>query len=100
VRRRDIGEREACSLEIAKARRHQVPISPCARRGTIGTPAPGANDRMVVYTKDKEYIRYPMTLLGRTPIQYDAIWQKSTYYGRRGVIEVVDPSTIAYFDKL
>ena len=77
-----------------------MPISPCARRGTIGTPAPGANDRMVVYTKDKEYIRYPMTLLGRTPIQYDAIWQKSTYYGRRGVIEVVDPSTIAYFDKL
>jgi hypothetical protein len=68
--------------------------------GTIGTPAPGANDRMVVYTKDKEYIRYPMTLLGRTPIQYDAIWQKSTYYGRLGVVEVVYPSTIAYFDKL
>jgi hypothetical protein len=68
--------------------------------GTIGTPAPGASDRMVVYTKNSEYIRYPMTLLGRTPIQYDAIWQKSTYYGRLGVLEVIYPSTIGYFDKL
>jgi hypothetical protein len=68
--------------------------------GTVGTAGAGTTDRMVVYTKDKEYVRYPMTLLGRTPIQYDAIWQKATYYGRLGVIESIYSSTIGYFDKV
>jgi hypothetical protein len=68
--------------------------------GVIGTPGAGATDRMVVYTKNSEYLRYPMTLLARTPIQFDAIWQKTSYYGRLGVLEVIYPSTMGYFDKL
>lgn len=63
--------------------------------GTLGTPG---IDRMVCYSKEQQYIRYPMTLLQRTPIQYDSIYHKSTYYCRLGVTEVVYPETIAYRD--
>jgi hypothetical protein len=66
--------------------------------GTIGTP--GTVDRMVAYTKKKEYVRFPMTMLQRTPIQYDSIYHKSTYYCRLGVVEVVYPETVAYRDGL
>lgn len=64
--------------------------------GTIGTT--GTVDRMLVYTNDKKRVRFPMTLLQRTPIQYDAIWHKTTYFGRLGVVEVVYPETLGYFD--
>lgn len=64
--------------------------------GTIGTP--GTVDRMVVYTKQKTRVRYPMTLLQRTPIQYDSIYHKTTYFCRLGCVEVVYPETIGYFD--
>lgn len=63
--------------------------------GTLGTPG---TDRMVAYTKQKQFVRYPMTLLARTPIQYDSIFHKSTYYCRLGVTEVVYPETFAYRD--
>lgn len=66
--------------------------------GTIGTA--GTVDRMVVYTKAKNRIRYPMTILQRTPIQYDSIYHKSTYFCRLGVVENVYPECIGYFDGL
>lgn len=66
--------------------------------GTIGTL--GTVDRMMAYSKQKQYVRYPMTSLQRTPIQYDSIYHKSTYYCRLGVVEVVYPETIAYRDGL
>jgi hypothetical protein len=65
--------------------------------GTIGTVG---IDRAVVYTKEKQRVRYPMTLLQRTPIQYDSIYHKSTYFCRLGAVEVVYPETIGYFDGL
>lgn len=64
--------------------------------GTLGTS--GTTDRMVVYTKEKNRVRYPMTLLQRTPVQYDSIYHKTTYYCRLGSVEVVYPETIGYFD--
>ena len=64
--------------------------------GTIGTT--GTVDRMMVYTKDRKRVRYPMTLLQRTPIQYDSIYHKSTYFCRLGVVELVYPETMGYFD--
>lgn len=64
--------------------------------GTIGTS--GTVDRMVVYTKEKRFVRYPMTQLQRTPVQYDSIYQKMTYYCRLGVVEIVYPETVAYRD--
>lgn len=65
--------------------------------GTLGTPG---NDRMVVYTKEKQYVRFPMTMLQRTPIQYESIYHKMTYYCRMGQVEVVYPETFAYRDGL
>lgn len=63
--------------------------------GTIGTVG---NDRMIAYTKDKKRVRFPMTLLQRTPIQYDSIYHKTTYFCRLGVVEVVYPETLGYRD--
>lgn len=59
--------------------------------GTIGTP--GAFDRMFAYTQDKNLVRYPMTLLQRTPIQYDSIYHKFSYYCRLGCMELVYAET-------
>lgn len=64
--------------------------------GTIGTL--GTVDRMVAYCKEKKFIRFPMTPMQRTPIQYDSIYHKMTYYNRLGVVECVYPETLAYRD--
>jgi hypothetical protein len=64
--------------------------------GTLGTL--GTVDRMCLYRKEKKYIRYPMTLLQRTPVQYQSIYHLTTYYCRLGVVEVVYPETISYRD--
>ena len=66
--------------------------------GTLGTT--GTVDRMVLYKKEKQYVRFPMTLLQRTPIQYMSIYHLSTYYGRIGSVELVYPETIGYRDGL
>jgi hypothetical protein len=65
--------------------------------GAVGTGGAGF-DRMAAYVKDKDRVRYPMTMLSKTPIQYDSIWHRSTYYGRLGVLEIVYPETLAYRD--
>ncbi len=64
--------------------------------GTIGTA--DHHDRMVVYSQKQEFVRYPMTGLARTPVQYDGIYQKSSYYCRLGVLEIVYPETLSYWD--
>lgn len=64
--------------------------------GTIGVT--GTVDRMMVYTKDKDYVRFPMTMLSTTPLQYDSIYHKKTYFGRLGVAEIVYPQTVGYSD--
>jgi hypothetical protein len=70
-------------------------------RGAGGTPGVlGTVDRMVIYTKDPLRVRFPMTPLQRTPLEYRAIFQTTTYFGRLGVVEWVYPETAAYFDGL
>jgi hypothetical protein len=64
--------------------------------GTLGTT--GTVDRMVAYNNDKQFVRFPMTMLQRTPVQFDSIFHKMTYYCRLGVTEVVYPETLAYRD--
>lgn len=66
--------------------------------GTFGTT--GTVDRAILYRKEKQYIRYPMTLLQRTPIQYQSLYHLTTYYCRLGVVECVYPETIGYRDGL
>lgn len=64
--------------------------------GTIGTP--GTVDRMVAYNKQQRFARFPMTALQRTPVQYDSIYHKTSYFCRLGVVEVVYPETFIYRD--
>jgi len=83
----------------------ELTINPCKwLQGAGGFPGlasalgNGGLDRMVVYTKNHEFVRYPVTLLQRTPVQFDSIWHKSTYFCKFGQIEPVYPETIGYFD--
>lgn len=87
-----------------RAGRGKLEIYPCkwliglATGGTIGTPggATTSYDVMFCYTKDKQRVRYPMTMLQRTPIQYDSIYHKATYFCRLGVVELVYPETVGW----
>lgn len=64
--------------------------------GAVGTE--GAHDRLLCYRKEKDKIRYPMTLLQRTPIQYESIYHKTTYFCRLGNVELVYPTVIGALD--
>jgi hypothetical protein len=76
-----------------------LPAKWCNGTGVGGTPGnPATVNRMVVYTKDKRRVRYPMTMLQRTPVQYDGLYHKTTYFCRLGVVEAVYPATLGYFD--
>jgi hypothetical protein len=61
-------------------------------RGSAGA------QRMVAYTKQKDRVRYPMTPLQRTPLEWRSLYNLTTYWGRLGMIEVVYPETIGYRD--
>jgi hypothetical protein len=65
--------------------------------GTLGTGGAG-HDRMIAYTKAYDRVRYPMTELQRTPLQYDSIWHKTSYFCKLGCIELVYPESVAYVD--
>lgn len=67
--------------------------------GTIGTGGAG-HDRMVAYTKAYDRVRYPMTVLQKTPLQFDSIWHKTSYFCRLGCVEIVYPETMGYADGL
>lgn len=58
----------------------------------------GGTQRMVVYTKNKDYIRYPLTPLQRTPLEWRSLYNLTTYWGRLGMMEVVYPELVAYRD--
>ena len=76
-----------------------VPMKWCLGAGAGGTlGVAGTVDRMVVYLKDKERVRLPLCTLQKTPISYDSIWLKRTYFCRIGAIEPVYPTLIGYFD--
>jgi hypothetical protein len=84
--------------------RGQIDIFPCkwcigtGHGGTVTTE--NGNNRMMAYTRDMKYIRFPMTPLQKTPLQYDGIWQKTTYWCRLGVVEIVYPETAGYLDQI
>jgi hypothetical protein len=61
-------------------------------RGTGGT------SRMMTYTKDPKYVRFPMVPLQRTPIEYRSLYQLTTYFGRLGQVEFRYPETLGYSD--
>lgn len=78
-----------------------LPLKWCIGAGAGGTIlVQNGKDRMVVYTKAKDRVRFPMTGLARTPVQYDGLYHKATYYGRLGVVENPYPETVGFFDGL
>jgi hypothetical protein len=85
--------------------RGKLEIFPCkwcqgvASGGTVGTGGAGY-DRMVAYTKDKKRVRFPMTMLQRTPVQYDGMFHKTTYFCRFGVVEMPYSITVGYSNGL
>ncbi len=58
----------------------------------------GGTSRMMAYTKNPNYVRFPMVPLQRTPVEFRGLYQLTTYYGRLGVVEFVYPETVAYSD--
>ena len=53
---------------------------------------------MFAYRKEMDKVRFPLTLLQRTPLQFDSIYHKTTYFGRLGQVELVYPETIGARD--
>lgn len=64
-----------------------------------GRGASGKN-RVVTYTKNPLYVRFPMVPLQRTPIENRGLHQLTTYFGTLGSVEFVYPETVAYADGL
>ncbi|WP_010515769.1 DUF2184 domain-containing protein [Komagataeibacter oboediens] len=68
------------------------PVKWCIGRGTNGT------DRMFAYTKDINMIRYPLVPLQKTPITYQDMWLRTTYWSLLGQVEFVYPETTGAMD--
>jgi hypothetical protein len=58
----------------------------------------GGTNRMMAYSRNSEYIRYPMVPLQRTPLEWRGIHQITTYFGRLGELEIPYAETIGYMD--
>src|SRR6185312_12060444 len=52
-----------------------------------------ATNSMFAYTKDPMRVRWPYVPINRTNPEWTGIWQKVTYYGRLGAVEMVYPET-------
>jgi hypothetical protein len=90
---RFLQENSLCNTQNGRPLNIQ-PLKWLVNRGT------GNAQRMIAYTKDYTRVRYPMTPLQRTPLEWRSIYNITTYWGRLGMIEVVYPETIGYRDGL
>lgn len=72
-----------------------------ASKWLVGMGAPvetTATNRMVAYTRDEFYVRWPMVPLQSTPLEYSGIRMMTTYFGLFGEVELVYPETVIYRD--
>lgn len=74
------------------------PLKWLSGRGVAAGSPSAATDRMVVYTQEKNRVRYPLVPLQRTPMEYRSIYHLVTYFGKLGCVEFVYPETIRYSD--
>ncbi len=58
----------------------------------------GGSHRIVAYTQDEQYVRFPMVPLLNTPLEYRGMQQLSVYYGKLGQVEAPYANTISYLD--
>lgn len=81
-----------------------VPIKWLTGAGAGGTlMQQGTTNRAIAWHRfeggwQEAPVRYPMTLLSRTPVQFDGLWHKFYKWGRMGACEFVYPETVAYMD--
>lgn len=92
-------ERNSISLRINGSPLQILP-SKWLTGTTAGGLGPGAagKDRMVAYTNDQKYVRYPKTDVVPGPMEYRSLSQHVPYWGRLGVVEMRYPETVAYRD--
>ena len=87
--------REQCLCNTVNGRLLEIaPVKHLSGAGADG------KDRMVAYTKDRQYVRYPLVPLQHTPVEYRGLYQITTYYATLGELEFVYPETVAYADGL
>lgn len=85
--------REQCLCNTVNGRLLEIaPVKHLSGAGADG------KDRMVAYTKDRQYVRYPLVPLQHTPVEYRGLYQITTYYAALGELEFVYPETVAYAD--
>lgn len=58
----------------------------------------GGAHRIVAYTQDEKYVRFPMVPLLNTPLEYRSLHQLTVYYGKLGQVEAPYSNTISYLD--
>ena len=63
-----------------------------SKRGVAGA------HRIVAYTQDEKYVRFPMVPLLNTPLEYRGMQQLTVYYRKLGQVETPYSNTIAYLD--
>lgn len=87
--------REQCLCNTVNGRLLEIaPVKHLTGAGASG------KDRMVAYTKNRQYVRYPLVPLQHTPVEYRGLYQITTYYAALGEMEFVYPETVAYADGL
>lgn len=91
-------EDNSIALKINGKKLDIQPLKWLTGRGVAAGSPSAATDRMVVYTQDKNRVRYPLVPLQRTPLEYRSIYHITTYFGRLGCVEVVYPETMLYRD--
>jgi hypothetical protein len=73
------------------------PLEIVTTKWANGSGAAGT-DRMVCYSQDYGYVRFPMTEMSRMPLQFDGTLHKTTYYARLGQVEIIYPELVGYRD--
>ena len=58
----------------------------------------GGKDRVLAYTRDKKYVRFPLVPMQKTPLEHRGIYQLVAYFCKLGHMEFVYPETVGYMD--
>lgn len=64
----------------------------CSGRGAAG------KDRTLVYSRNKEYVRFPLVPMQNTPLERRGLYELTVYYCKFGHVEFVYPETLHYMD--
>jgi hypothetical protein len=58
----------------------------------------GGTDRVLAYSRDKKYVRFPLVPMRSTPLEHRGLYQLTIYYCKLGHVEFVYPETLGYMD--